>query len=198
MHLTHMLHYRQIQRSGSHQRPKAMTVTRYILITIFLALRSWGLADGASGESYVMPKELVQFAEGHGCLQLSEFFDRPGALNPPYVYGYLGGSEEDSAVFWCKKKIADGKPYLLMIYQQRTHSSSSACSQHIEWWNPPGGLSIHQDKSMTLESFIKISDPRQSGPSKQRLEHNAIISSYDGVSVVFYCHNGEWFFRMSH
>lgn len=175
-----------------------MNVIRPIFMTMFLAWLGWGSVSEAFGENHVMPREFVQYAEAHGCLQLSDFFDRPGSVNPPYVYGYLEGNEEDSGVFWCKKKIADDKPYLLMIFVRHTRASWSNCPQHIEWWNPPGGLSIHQEKSLTLGSFTKVADLHQSGPKKQRLEHNAIMSSYDGVSVVFYCHKGEWFFRMLH
>jgi hypothetical protein len=165
---------------------------------MLLAWPGWGSFGEASGESYVMPKEFVQYAEAHDCLQLSDFFDKPGAVNPPYAYGYLEGSEEDSGIFWCKKKIADEKPYLLLIFLRHTHVSWSTCPHYVEWWNSPGGLTVQREKTLTLDLFKKVTDLHQTGPKKQRLEHNAIMSSYDGVSVIFYCHKGEWFFRMSH
>jgi hypothetical protein len=193
-----MLRCPRIRHFGLHRLREAMNAIRPIFMALLLAWLGWGSFSEASGEGYVMPREFVQYAEAHGCLQLSDFFDRSGPVNPPYVYGYLKGSEEDSGVFWCKKKIADDKPHLLMIFARHKEISSSTCPQHIEWWNPPGGLSIHQDKSLTLGSFMKVTDPHQSGPKNQRLEHNAIMSSYDGVSVVFYCHRGEWYFGMSH
>lgn len=175
-----------------------MNVVRQISIIMLVSWLGGASFSNALGENYVMPSELVRYAEEHGCVQISDFFDRPGSVNPPYVYGYFKGSEEDSGAFWCKKKIADEKPYLLVVFVRGTHVSWSTCPQYVEWWNPPGGLSIHREKSLTLDSFKKVTDPYQSGPQKQHLEHNAIMSSYDGVSVVFYCHKGEWFIRMSH
>src|SRR2546422_11095056 len=59
--------------------------------------------ESAYSETAIMPQELIEFAEKNNCTQLSDFFDRrPGPVNPPYVYGYLPGDEENSAVFWCK------------------------------------------------------------------------------------------------
>ena len=156
------------------------------------------VSSAVYAEHYVMPKDLVQYAENNDCVQLSEFFNRPGALNPPYVYGYLKGSEADSGALWCKKTKADNKPYLLLIYTNDSSKAQLTCSNQIEWWNPPGGLSIHRETSLGLSSFSKLSDPHQTGPRNQRLVHNVITSSYDGVSVLFYCHQGEWFYKMSH
>src|SRR2546427_6711086 len=57
----------------------------------------------AYSETAIMTQELTEFAAKNNCTQLSDFFDRrPGPVNPPYVYGYLPGDEESSAVFWCK------------------------------------------------------------------------------------------------
>jgi hypothetical protein len=166
-----------------------------VLFLVWLSVASWSETLGAT---YVMPKEFVQYAEAHGCMEIEDFFDKPGAINPPYTYGYLKGDIEDSGVFWCKKKTADDKPYVLMIFLRRPNVSSPTCPQQIEWWNSPGGLTLRREKALTLDSFKKISDVHQSGPKHQRLEQNVIESSYDGVSVMFYCHNGEWYYRMTH
>jgi len=197
MRRIHILRCPQIGLFGLRLR-EAMNVILRLGIAMVLVWHSWEGSIEASGEHYVMPRELVQYAESHGCLQVSNFFDKSGAIEPPYAYGYFEGEEEDSAVFWCKKKIADEKPYLLMVFVRDTPAAWSTCLQPIEWWNQPGGLSIHHEKSLTLGSFMKVANPHQHGPPKQRVEHSTIMSSYDGVSVVFYCHKGEWFFRMSH
>jgi len=181
-----------------YQIPDAFKVSCQIHRLVFLAwlcVAPWSIA---LGEIYVMPREFVQYAEAHGCMQIDEFFDKSGAINPPYAYGYLQGDEEDSGVLWCKKKVANDKPYLLLIFLRHPSSPSLTCPQQIEWWNSPGGISLRKERVLTLDSFKKISDVHQSGPQNQHLEHNAIVSSYDGATVVFYCHKGDWYYQMSH
>ncbi len=190
--------YRRVGNSGTYQIPDDLKVSCRILRSVFLASLCVSPWSTALGEIYVMPREFVQYAATHGCIQIDEFFDKSGAINPPYLYGYLQGDREDSGVLWCKKKVADDKPYLLLIFLRESSGLSLTCPKQIEWWNPPGGLSLHKERVLTLNSFKKISDMHHSGPKNQRLEHNVIVSSYDGVSVVFYCHKGDWYYRMSH
>jgi hypothetical protein len=175
-----------------------VNISRQIFRLLFLAWLSIASWSEVLGAIYVMPREFVQYAEAHGCMQIEEFFDKTGAMNPPYVYGFLKGDAEGSGAFWCKKKIADDKPYVLLIFLRRPNVSSLTCPRQIEWWNSPGGLTVHREKVLTLDSFKKISDAHQPGSKHQRLEQNVIMSSYDGVSVMFYCHNGEWYYRMTH
>ena len=173
-------------------------MTHYLRMMILGLLLNLILASGTFADTYVMPKELVQHAEKNDCSQVNEFFNRPGMLNPPYVYGYLSGEEENSAVFWCQKRIADDKPHVLLVFMKGPPDSRSTCPQEIEWWNQPGGLSLYLEKSANLGMFKYLRDPQRSGPSNVRLTHKGIMSSYDGVSTMFYCHKGEWFFRLTH
>lgn len=149
------------------------------IMNIFLYLwipASFLVCSAVYAENYVMPKDLVQYAERNDCVQLGEFFDRSGVMNPPYVYGYLKGSAEDSGAFWCKKTKADNKPYLLLIFTRDSNKAQLTCSHQFEWWNPPGGVSVHRETSLGLSSFTKLSDPHQTGPRNQRLGHNVITS----------------------
>jgi len=44
----------------------------------------------------IMPDELLKIAEKCGCEQVDNFYNRPGMIGPPYVYGFLSGEEENS------------------------------------------------------------------------------------------------------
>lgn len=173
-------------------------MTRYLVVILLVSLLISNLPSGASAETYVMPKELVQHAEKNDCSQVGDFFDRPGMVNPPYVYGYFGGEEENSAVFWCQKRARDNKPYVMLVFVKGEQDSWSTCPQKIEWWNPPGGLSLYLERSANLSMFKYIREPERSGPSNVRVSHKGIVNSYDGVSVIFYCHKGEWLFKLTH
>jgi len=46
---------------------------------------------------------------------IDNFFDRPGMVNAPFVYGWIPGDQE-SAVFWCRIPATNTrKPYRLMF-----------------------------------------------------------------------------------
>src|SRR3989442_2570143 len=57
-----------------------------------------------SEPSVTMPEELSAYAMSKGCEEVRDFFKRPGMINPPYVYGYLEGRREGSAVLWCERR----------------------------------------------------------------------------------------------
>jgi hypothetical protein len=140
-----------------------------------------------------MPRELVDFARASGCAAIDNFYDRPGMVNPPYVYGLLDGDKEDSAVFWCRKLEKSKAPYLLVIKTVKD-KELKGCPSKIEWWNSPGGLSIETRSRFTLKDFHYVSDPKRAGPASTILKAKVIVSYYDGLSEIFYCHKGEWFF----
>lgn len=100
----------------------------------------------------VMPQELVGFARASGCEPINDFFDRPGMIDPPYVYGWLAGDKERSAVFWCQRPDDRAHPYRLMF--RPADPGQLGCPATIEWRNPPGGLSI--DKRTTWPFEISI------------------------------------------
>ena len=158
--------------------------------------------ESAYGQANIMPQELVEFAKSNKCTQVSDFFENaPGARNPPYVYGYLPGDEENSAVFWCKNTGSASHPYSLMFVRRDAEielRKLEECPFRIEWDNPPRGLSVYKDRKTTLQGFVYLRDPKKKVPQNVQLSHNAIMSYYDGVSELFYCHNGEWLVRQSH
>jgi hypothetical protein len=51
---------------------------------------------------------------------------------------------------------------------------------------------------MSLDGFVYLDDPKRSVPENTHLGHNAVLSEYDGVEVIFYCLNGEWLVRVRH
>jgi hypothetical protein len=138
-------------------------------------------------------------ARNKGYEQVTEFYkNRPGILNPPYVYGYLPGPKENSAVFWCQKEHNDKQTfYLMFMFKNRTHKLCN-CPDVIEWHNYPKGLSICSGRDVMLDGFVYINEPKKEVPKNVRLIHNAILSEYDGVEEIFYCHDGEWVVMIRH
>src|SRR2546428_12688344 len=63
-----------------------------------------------SEPSVTMPEELSAYAMSKGCEEVRDFFKRPGMINPPYVYGYLEGRREGSAVLWCERREGETRP----------------------------------------------------------------------------------------
>ena|SRR2546426_4327532 len=150
-------------------------------------------------ENSIMPEELIEVAQRNKCSQISDFYkNKPGSVNPVYVYGYVPGDEEDSAVFWCKNQTPGQKRYALVFLFRKTENELTKCPDRIEWANSPRGLSILKDQSEILKGFVYLKDRSRKAPDDVRMTHNAIRSYYDGVEEVFYCHNGEWLVRQRH
>lgn len=149
------------------------------------------LANAARAETLVMPRELVDFARSSGCGPIDNFYDRPGMVNPPYVYGWLVGDAENSAVFWCKKVEKSNKPYMLVVKSTK-EKDLSGCPAKIDWWNPPAGLSIETRRSMSLSEYHYVAEPKRAGPAVVIPVAKVIVNYYDGLSDVFYCHKGQW------
>lgn len=156
-------------------------------------------ATAGFGESNIMPEELTAVAKRNKCSQISDFYkNKPGSLNPVYVYGYVPGDEEDSAVFWCKNQMPGQKPYILAFMFRKTENELTKCPPRIEWANPPRGLSVFKDEKVSLKGFIYLKERSKKAPDDVTVTHNAIRSYYDGVEEIFYCYNGEWLVRQSH
>lgn len=81
---------------------------------------------------------------------------------------------------------------------KKRNAEVAGCSTRIEWRNYPGGLSIHKDRKTTLDDFVYLHDARKRGPKNIKLSANGILSEYDGVEDLFYCHKGEWLVRQRH
>jgi len=168
----------------------------HLLIYLVSSLVPASMAEGSSAATLVMPRDLVEFARSNRCAPLDDFFDRPGMVNPPYACGLLPGDEEDSAVLWCKKLEASDKPYLLLIKVSNT-TALLGCPARLDWWNPPGGLSIETRARISLGNFRYLGDPRRSAAGSVA-RGRVIVSSYDGATEAFYCHKGEWLVEMKH
>ena len=142
-------------------------------------------------DTLVMPRELVDFAHANGCTPIDNFFERPGMVNPPYVYGWLSGDQENSVVFWCKKAEKNEKRYNLM-FKVRDPKQLAGCPAIIEWSNPPGGLSIETWPHLALGDFRYLSAPKRAGPTSAVTNVKVIVNYYDGLTDVFYCYKGQW------
>jgi len=154
---------------------------------------------GNGSDCYLLPEDLLKIAHEKGFYQIKDFYkNRPGMLNPPYVYGYFPGPKENSAVFWCENKENTQRRFFLVIVSKDEIKKSLNCDDIIEWPNYPGGLTILQDTNIPLDGFVYLDDPKRNGPENTYLTHNAILSEYDGVEVIFYCLNGEWLVRVRH
>jgi len=142
-----------------------------------------------------VPRELVDYARSQGCAPVEDFYERPGMVNPPYVYGFAAGEPEDSAAFWCRKPEMSEKPYLLLL-KVKDPSRLSGCPGRIEWWNYPKGLSIETRPSLKLSDFHFVGEPKRVGPMATISNARVIVGEYDGVEDVFVCHQGAWLFML--
>ena len=147
----------------------------------------------AAEPSVTMPEELSAYAVSKGCEEVRDFFTRPGVVNPPYVYGYLEGQREGSAVLWCQRREGEGRRFRLLVLARG--KTESRCPLMLEWRSYPGGLSIFNDRRTTLDGFVYVADPKRRPPPNVRLTENAILSEYDGIQNLFYCYRGEWVIR---
>jgi len=163
---------------------------------IAFALIASVMAQGtASADALVMPRELVDYARSQGCAPIEDFYERPGMVNPPYVYGFAGGEPEDSAALWCRKTEKSDKPYLLLL-KVSDPKKLDGCPARIEWWNPPKGLSVETRASLKLSDFHFAAEPKRAGPMTTISNARVIVGEYDGVEDVFVCHQGAWLFML--
>ena len=145
----------------------------------------------------IMPDELLKIAEKCGCEQVDNFYNRPGMIDPPYVYGFLPGEQENSAVFWCREKNAT-KRCLLVLASRKSLFDDWSYEIIIKTENPPRGLSIVKNCKITLDKFSYISSPKKRGPKGVLPVANVILSTYDGVSEYYYNHKGSWLISIWH
>ena len=121
------------------------------------------VTDSAAAPRYVMPRELVEYARELGCAQIEDLFAIDGMIGPPYAYGYVRGSAEDSAVFWCEKRKA-GKRQFPLAVKGKIEGGPFACPRLIPYLNRPGGLDIYREPTDSLEEFEYLDAPRREGP----------------------------------
>ncbi len=162
----------------------------WLVLGAFVAF-SVAFASASRAETLVMPRELIDFARAGGCVPIDNFYDRPGMVNPPYVYGWLAGDPENSVAFWCKKLEKSDKPYLLVI-KAANAKDLFGCPAKIEWGNAPAGLSVETRKSLSLRDFHYLTEPTRAGPAAVIPTAKVIVNYYDGLSDEFYCYKGQW------
>jgi len=151
-------------------------------------------AASAAADNLIMPQELVLFAKKNGCSQVVDFYNVPGMINPPYVYGYLPGDPENSAVFWCQKNESSDKPYLL-LFMSKIPDVPIGCPYKIEWGGRiPVGLSIDRNISLPLLNFYYIDNTDKPISKKGVTTGSVVVDYYDGISTYFYCFKGRWAF----
>lgn len=176
------------------RRPRTGT-HRAILAVCTMSL----LATTAWTEPLVMPRDLVAYGRVKGCEQVRDFYDRPGVLGPPYVYGYLPGPLDDSAVFWCQTGPGAKRQVWLVVKRDRAVRGYD-CAEKVRWPLYPGGLSIER-AGVASDEFFYLAEwdqPKRVVPGTTQLIGHAIQSEYDGLEAMLYCYRGEWIIRVRH
>lgn len=185
-----------------------------ILLALLVCVVACAVCPAARAAQPLLPLELGELAHEVGCEPISGFFDRPGEIAPPYLYGYapdkgmLPEAESGTnAVFWCRR----GADFVLVFARktQTAHGFSLKdsrallpCPPFLEWpasrGNPPGGLSVASAVGEPLNDFTYADDMGRQGPGGQRTTHPPLQSRYDGAGWDFYCHEGRWLVRPRH
>ena len=167
------------------------------LLPPLVGMLLWFLSvENAQAQSF--PISLMPLAIEHDCRPVHDFFrDRPGMIDPPYLYGYYPGERELSAAFWCQK-VDDPRTHLLVLWHLDAASTTAdGCPGCIEWKNPPRGLSLFEEETVPLDEFRYVADGTEVAPGA-RSRYRPLSSYYDGVETLFYCHDGRWTFRTRH
>lgn len=167
----------------------AMRWPRCVLLVFSILLAPYSLQSQSRERPLIMPRDLIDFAIRNGCASIDNFFDRPGMMDPPFVYGWADGDRENSAALWCQNQ--DSKTYLLM-FKVRDPKLMSGCATTVEWPNPPAGLSVAVRPSLSLGGFRDAADPKLPRPSGDVTNARVIVNYYDGLTDVFYCYRGRW------
>ncbi|UCE67637.1 MAG: hypothetical protein JSU85_06415 [Candidatus Zixiibacteriota bacterium] len=96
------------------------------LLVMVICMILSGISFNAYGNDkiLIMPKELVEIAEINGYEQVDDFYNLPGMLEPCYIYGYKEGDQENSAVFWVKKKGGESEVYTCSLCQENSGTSN--------------------------------------------------------------------------
>ncbi len=163
---------------------------------LLLLVPSLLLFQAAQAQALLIPEELHEFAKENGCSQIEDFYERPGMVGPPYVYGYLPGRQKESAVLWCQRRDKDVRKFFLLFMFENTQHELAKCPNKIEWKNSyPSGLSVYKNHETDLEGFFYHANPQRKGP-EEKMTNNAILSGDSAGNILFYCHKGEWLVLM--
>ncbi|MCK4910532.1 MAG: hypothetical protein KAR83_02770 [Thermodesulfovibrionales bacterium] len=170
----------------------------YTVMVCVLVICSSNNDASANNSRETLPGELIPIAKKHKCEQVHDFYkNRPGKVNPPYVYGYLPGNKEDSAVFWCKLSN-DNWNGKLILYSKKEIPEKYNCPEIIDSNDTPRGLTIYRGEYVELKHFIYMKDYKKDVPDILLDKMVGILSSYDGVESLYYCYKGDWLVRERH
>jgi hypothetical protein len=146
----------------------------------------------------IMPKELVDIAEINGYEQVDDFYNLPGMLEPCYIYGYKEGDQENSAVFWVKKKGEKKRKVYLFFVSRKSWNEQYIVDEILGWGKYGRGLSFFADTTMILDDFHLLYDQNTKGPRGVLLSAKGIKLYYDGVVQLLYKYNNKWYVRDFH
>ena len=150
----------------------------------------------------VLPETLREDAQRRGCSEITDFYDRPGRIDPAYVFGYLDSKldqfGEKSAVYWCQRPPA-AERYLLVVWlSDSAVANAFKCPRTIACRNYPGGLRVFRHERLALSDFWYREDPERHGRSDAVTDGPVIESEYAGVGARFFCHAGTWLVQQLH
>ena len=148
----------------------------------------------------LIPSDLHAVAESQGCSQIIEFYDRPGRIGAPYVYGVADKPEEWSAAFWCRRSAGT----LSVLIFTRMGRTGMEYVGEIVTINFPGGLTVVESaESLPREDLLSMESeglmvPQGTLPRDAALEGRGVRSEYDGVSETFVYLDGVWHVYQQH
>jgi len=159
------------------------------LLVLLLAALLLPLSGRALACDDQLPEELRALRKQAGCRAIGDFFERPGMVEAPYLYGYLPGNKEDSAAFWCYQPGGE-EPYVLVLVQGDRIAST------VRQRNYPGGLSLHDSAHVALSEFRYVDNPQEHGPKARTTSHPPLRSEYDGNITLYYRDGERWLFEL--
>src|SRR5438093_13261153 len=92
----------------------------------------------------VLPETLREDAQRRGCSEITDFYDRPGRIDPAYVFGYLDSKldqfGETSAVYWCQRPPAAERHLLVVWLADSAVANALKGPRALAWRHYPRGL----------------------------------------------------------
>ena len=182
-------------------------LTAYLLLAV-MAAGAAAPPKKPKGEG-TLPDELLQIAKELGCGPVPGFYDRPGMVDPPYLYGWLPRDKEETAAFWCHRDD-ENKPYLLVFVEGLGSGQEGSVTSTLAWSDYPGGLSLFDienvvgwydsegarltnSERLPLSEFYYV-DTRKPGPKGRTTEYRPLQESYDGIITLYYRDGDRWLF----
>lgn len=158
----------------------------------------WAAESGR--EPLLIPSDLYAVAESQGCSQITDFYDRPGRIDAPFVYGVTDEPEEWSAAFWCRRSA--GRVSVLIF--TKIGRTGMEYLGEVVTNNWPGGLTaVETAEDLPRESLLSMESdafpvPQGALPRDDSLEGRGVRSEYDGVSSTFVYLHGGWYIYQQH